>query len=277
MKRFFLRGAGWAIVLLFLSGCADIAMMEDVSWIKKEMDTKIASLQIEQESRAQGIEAKIGRMEEKIDAQQAGILQLREDLHSQIKETRIALDENNLLLTKRVEEVAKQSDEREYELKKEIENLKKSSYELLSSLSAINTAIVSLNSEVVNLKSSRAEELALGFAEIREEFAKKLKLLLDEVVRQESELHSVKNAVAAMHPVEENLSEIVISETSSGPPEEKRTILKKEPEKRVHIVRQGDTLIQIARQYRVSLDSLKKVNNLGKDDTIYAGRRLLIP
>ncbi|MFA5644957.1 MAG: LysM domain-containing protein [Candidatus Ratteibacteria bacterium] len=277
MKRFFLRGAVWAIVATLFSGCADIAMMEDVSWIKKEIDTKIVALQIEQESRVQGIETKIGRMEEKIDAQQAGILQLREDLHSQIKETRIALDENNFLLTKRVEEVAKQSDEREYELKKEIENLKKSSYELLASLSAINTSILSLNSEVVNLKSSRSEELALGFAEIREEFSKKLKLLLDEVVRQESELHSVKNAVAVMHPVEENLSEIVISETSPEPSEEKRTILKKEPEQRVHIVRQGDTLIQIARQYRVSLDSLKKVNNLGKDDTIYAGRRLLIP
>jgi membrane-bound lytic murein transglycosylase D len=46
---------------------------------------------------------------------------------------------------------------------------------------------------------------------------------------------------------------------------------------RYYRVRRGDTLGGIARKYRVSLDSLKRANNIRKSNIIGVGQRLRIP
>lgn len=46
---------------------------------------------------------------------------------------------------------------------------------------------------------------------------------------------------------------------------------------RYHVVRRGDTPIEIARAYRVSLNALLRINGLGRRSTIYPGQTLVIP
>jgi LysM repeat protein len=45
----------------------------------------------------------------------------------------------------------------------------------------------------------------------------------------------------------------------------------------VHVVSQGDTLFAIARRYGVSVDDIRRANNLGDPDLIVPGQRLIIP
>ncbi len=45
----------------------------------------------------------------------------------------------------------------------------------------------------------------------------------------------------------------------------------------VHVVGQGDTLFAIARRYGVTVDDLRRTNNLGGSDIIVPGQRLVIP
>jgi LysM repeat protein len=51
----------------------------------------------------------------------------------------------------------------------------------------------------------------------------------------------------------------------------------KEPAKEVyHTVKQGETLYSISRNYDVPVDLLRKANNIGKDNTIRPGQKLVI-
>lgn len=55
-----------------------------------------------------------------------------------------------------------------------------------------------------------------------------------------------------------------------------RVIKFKEP-KTIHVVRRGDTLINISRRYGVSLAEIRKENNLRSRTQLFAGSRLVIP
>ncbi len=50
-----------------------------------------------------------------------------------------------------------------------------------------------------------------------------------------------------------------------------------EPAHRTHTVRSGQTLTQISKQYRVSVESVRKMNGLGKSTLIKPGQKLRIP
>jgi LysM repeat protein len=52
---------------------------------------------------------------------------------------------------------------------------------------------------------------------------------------------------------------------------------KQQPRIATHRVRSGETLIGIARRYRVSLRALRRVNSLSVEHTLRAGKRLRIP
>ena len=59
-----------------------------------------------------------------------------------------------------------------------------------------------------------------------------------------------------------------------------KKVVKKEPisqEKRqYHTVRGGDTLYSIARKYRISLNELRRINNLTPNQDIYPNQKLLV-
>lgn len=45
---------------------------------------------------------------------------------------------------------------------------------------------------------------------------------------------------------------------------------------RIHVVKAGDTLYQISRQYGLTVDQLKKLNKMGQDITIRPGQELVV-
>lgn len=45
---------------------------------------------------------------------------------------------------------------------------------------------------------------------------------------------------------------------------------------RIHVVKAGETLYQISRKYGVTVDQLKKLNNMGNDVTIHPGQELVV-
>ena len=62
------------------------------------------------------------------------------------------------------------------------------------------------------------------------------------------------------------------AKTASTPPPKKPAAAKE----KVHVVKAGETLYQISRKYGVTVDQLKKRNNLGKDMTIRPGQKLVV-
>lgn len=46
---------------------------------------------------------------------------------------------------------------------------------------------------------------------------------------------------------------------------------------KVHTVKSGETLDKIAKQYKTSIDKIKKANDLKQEDLIFAGQELIIP
>jgi membrane-bound lytic murein transglycosylase D len=47
-------------------------------------------------------------------------------------------------------------------------------------------------------------------------------------------------------------------------------------EKKYHTVQKGDTLYAISKKYGISVDELRKLNNLSKDPSLRTGQKLLI-
>ena len=45
---------------------------------------------------------------------------------------------------------------------------------------------------------------------------------------------------------------------------------------RYHVVQRGETLFRIAKQYGLSLDQLRRMNNLKEKQSIYAGQKLIV-
>lgn len=69
---------------------------------------------------------------------------------------------------------------------------------------------------------------------------------------------------------------IVVNQKLKIPGSERIKVSEKSNDKKVHIVRSGDSLYSISRKYGVSTESLKKVNNL-KSNMIHPGQRILLP
>lgn len=50
-----------------------------------------------------------------------------------------------------------------------------------------------------------------------------------------------------------------------------------EPQTRVYVVRQGDSVYKIARRFGTTMNAIIRLNNLQNPDLIFPGQRLLIP
>ncbi len=64
-----------------------------------------------------------------------------------------------------------------------------------------------------------------------------------------------------------------VSEETVAPHEEKKT----PPRKKLHVVKQGDSLAKIAQKYDIPLDTLLKANGMRLKDPLFVGRKVKIP
>jgi len=46
---------------------------------------------------------------------------------------------------------------------------------------------------------------------------------------------------------------------------------------RYHIVRKNETLWRISQKYNIDISAIKQANNIGRDNRIYVGQKLLLP
>lgn len=71
-------------------------------------------------------------------------------------------------------------------------------------------------------------------------------------------------------------SDPILEAAAKMAPEQKQLELKKETAARIHVVKEGDTLWKIARQYKVKVDDVVRLNGLGKD-ALFPGMMLKLP
>ena len=111
---------------------------------------------------------------------------------------------------------------------------------------------------------------------------------------QDAQLRSLTESVAKLEVSDKSLKEQVdrVSQSVDKLAEKPApTVAKKEfpaPSKkenasptpqakgRYHVVQRGETLFRIAKQYGLSLDQLRRMNNLKEKQSIYAGQKLIV-
>ena len=111
---------------------------------------------------------------------------------------------------------------------------------------------------------------------------------------QDAQLRSLTESVAKLEAADKSLKEQVdrVSQSVDKLAEKPApTVAKKEfpaPSKkenasptpqakgRYHVVQRGETLFRIAKQYGLSLDQLRRMNNLKEKQSIYAGQKLIV-
>ena len=125
--------------------------------------------------------------------------------------------------------MAKSQDTKNFEFRRDIGTSQKSQNDLLVSLSALTTAMTGLqndlsavkktesqqsvhNTEAINSIISRQDELSKSLGSLMSETDDKIKIMLDELVRQESEIFVMRkqlDALSAGRPAESTVTETV--------------------------------------------------------------------
>ncbi len=112
---------------------------------------------------------------------------------------------------------------------------------------------------------------------------------LEERVARLETAFSVKmdSMVERMGKIEKNISQLSAKQDTSAqapatktgpvvPAPEKKTVTKEKKDPIFHTVQKGETLFSISRKYRISVETLKKINNLSNDTTIFPGNNILV-
>ena len=266
------------ITIVAFTGCESIATKEDIDAVKErvssvEEDFYTTSRAIAK--RFKEIEFDIAEKTGKLENEIKQLSQARADLSERIS----SLEKEIRGLKGKIEEVdfnfdeklKEEKDERErknLELKREIEGLKKTYNDLISSISSLNKTLTVIQKDIVALRNSQVK-IANSLKEISEgvnrnaennlalqkKLNSSLKVFLNELTRQESEIYRLKREIGIL--------------------KEKGTITQK-GRKRYYIVKKGDYLGKIAKRYGTTVKKLKRVNKL-KSDVIYPGQKLIIP
>ncbi|MBU2497694.1 MAG: LysM peptidoglycan-binding domain-containing protein [Proteobacteria bacterium] len=102
----------------------------------------------------------------------------------------------------------------------------------------------------------------------------------------EGQLNTLSESLAKLESSDKSLKEQVdkLNQMIEKTPEKQAPVVAKkevpspssQAKGRYHEVRRGETLYRIAKQYKLSLDQLRRMNNLKENQTIYAGQKLLV-
>jgi LysM repeat protein len=84
-------------------------------------------------------------------------------------------------------------------------------------------------------------------------------------------LHRVEALAQTVEALEKRAQPGVESKTKPAPPKPAVT-----SQKKYHTVQRGETLLKIGKKYGITVEELRKLNNLSKDQSIRIGQKLLV-
>ncbi len=271
-SRFFLV---ITFLCLVFAGCTTIANKEDLDLLGTEIDQKLAASEAKISKRFQEIDSRIESMQQTIQQQQAVLLSVSEDTKGQIKELKIAVDDTLQNQRKEFELFKKGQEEKNGLFNQEIEAVKKSQNELIRTSISLTDSMVNFQKDLLAVKTSM-QQIATEFdavntknfvqeneiVNLKKYYDGQIETLLKEIVRQESEIFLLKQALLKKQTAHEN-TEVQPAKTADSPT-------------KYYAVKKGDTLSSIAKKYGTTTKKLREINNMKKDDIII-GQKLLIP
>jgi len=263
------------VPFMLLCGCTSpLAMKDDVTFVKEETDQKISGLETSVNKQFQEMNTKIEQMQKTQDQQQLIILNISEDMRSQITDIKNAIDDLSQSLTKENETLKKNQEEKNNQFKQDIDTLKASLNDVLKTSAALNSSMVNYQKDLLALKTS-IQQIATEidslneqkfvnkeeFNNLKKDISSQIKILLDEIVKHESEIVLLKSQDGITHTAGKGTENI--SQMPQGP-------------KSYYVVKKGDSLLSIAAKYNTTVKKMKELNNL-KSEKIVVGQKLLIP
>jgi len=275
------KGFLFLFIPLVFVGCESIVTKNDISSVQE----KVSSVEKDFYSTSKAIASKFSEIEndynDKINALNSKIDTIKRDraviveklssLENEINLLKGKIDETNYNLDKKICEQKEGLETYKVETKIDIDGLKKTYNDIISSIATLNNSITIIQKDLSALRKSQEEIVknikklseavnknSLKNIQIEEKLNKNFQVFLDELTKQESQIHFLKNKISQI----ENTGISVEEVSKSG--------------KRYYIVKKGDYLSKIAKKFHTSVKKIKKVNKL-KSDIIYPNQKLLIP
>jgi len=276
------KGFLFLFIPLVFVGCESIVTKNDISSVQE----KVSSVEKDLYTTSKAIASKFSEIENdyndkintlnsKIDTikkDRAVIVEKLSSLENEINLLKGKIDETNYNLDKKISEQKEGLETYKVETKRDIDGLKKTYNDIISSIATLNNSITIIQKDLSALRKSQEEIVknikklsdavnknSLKNIQIEEKLNKNFQIFLDELTKQESQIHFLKNKISQIENTDISGEEVL---SKSG--------------KKYYIVKKGDYLSKIAKKFHTSVKKIKKVNKL-KSDIIYPNQKLLIP
>ncbi|HOL50399.1 MAG TPA: hypothetical protein PLW07_07425, partial [bacterium] len=130
------------ILCLGLTGCTTVAMKDDVSILKEEIEQKLAANETTSSNRFQEVNTRIEQLQQTQEQQQASLLKLAEGLKTQVNDLKIAFDDSAQNQGKEFELFKKNQNEKNNQFTQDIETLRKSQNDLIKTSVSLTDSMV---------------------------------------------------------------------------------------------------------------------------------------
>jgi LysM repeat protein len=262
------------VSLLLFAGCETIATQSDVDTVKEKVTYVEGDLYATTKAIAKRLDTiektddqRFSAISESIDTLSKERAMLAEEisgLKTEIKKVYGKIDEIDFKYAEKLKAEREETQKTDFEIRRDLEGLKKTYSDIITSISTLNKNLSAIQNDTITINRSQVaiaeslNKLSKELAKIKERNAEverkmdaNMKVFLNELTRQESEIVHLKS----------ELKDI------------------KEPPKteiKSYVVKKGDTLGEIAEKFGTTVSAMKKKNNL-KSNTVYIGQKLLIP
>lgn len=295
-----------ALYLLIFAGCETIATKEDIDVVQskvsyvqddfyatsKAIAERFQTIEDGTKTRFESTAADIKMLSGRIDNLSSDLEQLVRDsavrsseisaTNNEIRKLRGSLDELDYKLNEELKKEKASLQQRDLEIRRDIEGLKKTYSDIIASISALSKNLSAIQNDMRSLNQSQikvtdslnklssdvGKNLERNIA-LEKKSDSNIKVFLNELTRQESEIFQIKRDIA-------DLNEAVSKTSTAAPSVETQEHARISSETRYYTVKKGDYLGKIASQFKTTVKAIKDANNL-KKDTIYIGQRLVIP
>lgn len=270
MKKYILYIFCFAF-LIPLTGCTVAMKMTGVQQLQDQVNA---------------LSAKVDKMNEKISQieknqkeyqvqNQANLMAVSSKLDGEINDTKTGFNESLNQVNSQIDSLSKTQYKNDIEYNKSLDIFKKSYNDTMTTLNAFNStmleyqnSLMSLRDSVqqitqnMNILNSEQSDLNSEMKQNKKEFNDKLQIMLSQLTNQESQIVSLENKSN--------------TQTSSSTPSVK-TISGSKKIYTVYNVKSGDTLLNIANKFNVSLRKLLELNKMTSNSIIFPGQKIIIP